>query len=639
MRLSDFSDERRIAIQCHDNPDADALASGFGLFCFFESRGLEEVRFFYGGAAITKPNLIRMIDRLGIPAQNDRDIKKWDGLLISVDCQHGAGNVTRVDASRVAVIDHHIQEGELPFDHELRPWLGSCSTLVWHMLVQESFPIDTRLGTALHYGLFSDTNGFSEVMHPLDRDMWDSLETDKDLLKRLKRSNLSFADIGVASAALSGLYRDAGLGFVVISAPPCDPNLLGFIIDMAMQVDGVDAAVAYTPSMDGIKYSVRTAVRDFHASELASWLARGIGSGGGHREKAGGRIALGRFAECFGDMGIFDYITNSVRDYVTGFKVVDCAVLDGDTRAELCAGDMKTFRKLPVRVGFVPCHMLFEGNADLRIRMLEGDMDITADEETILMIGVKGEVYPIELEKFIAAYTVTGEKFTPDLMYNPTVLNKNTGERISIISRAHICVGHEGGRVEAARLGGRVKVFTRWDPENYLRGDPGDWLVSRSADDYYVIAGDVFDKIYILDCTDEDLSKRADAVRAVKKNIPVSVRFAHKPGVVRTLEGDVSFEEKDALISGTQEEPWPVQREKFFETYSPCDGTEYGDDGFYMKKELPGLALRMDCPFCVSLSGQRGVLFGKRGDWLMQYSPGEHGIIDREIFESAFVVR
>jgi phosphoglycolate phosphatase len=188
--------------------------------------------------------------------------------------------------------------------------------------------------------------------------------------------------------------------------------------------------------------------------------------------------------------------------------VIDCSGISARAEAILDPASMKTYRKLPVRLGFVPCHALFQGSADIQIRMLEGDMDTVVDEETVLMIGVKGEVYPIELEKFIETYTLTGERFDPDLSYNPTVLNKNTGTRISLLEFANVCVGIDESTVSAARLESRVKVFTRWDAENYLRGDPGDWLVSRSPDDLYVIGDDVFDKLYIRDCTGENLSEK-----------------------------------------------------------------------------------------------------------------------------------
>ncbi|MDR1966044.1 MAG: DHH family phosphoesterase, partial [Synergistaceae bacterium] len=571
MRLGDLLNEGRIAIQCHDNPDADALASGFGLYRFFEAAGvgLKDLKFFYGGAAVTKPNLTRMIDELRIPAEHEPNMKEWDGLLVNVDCQHGAGNVARVPAPRVAVIDHHIQERELPALCELRPWLGSCSTLVWHLLVQEAYPIDVSLATALHYGLFSDTNGFSELRHPLDRDMWDALEVDHRVLGRLKRSNLTFSDLSTASAALSGLYSDTEFGFVVIPVPPCDPNLLGFISDMSMQVDGVDIAVAYSAGIDGVKFSTRAAVREVKASDLAAWLARDAGSGGGHREKAGGYIAGEKFSERFGGLPFAAYFTEAIRDYIRNCTVIDCAGISEQAAAMLDPAAMKTYRKLPARLGFVPCHMLFEGKAGLQIRMLEGDMDIAADEETVLMIGVKGEVYPIELEKFIETYTLTGERFDPDLPYGPTVLNKNTGIRVSLMEYANTCVGTDESKVSAMRLESRVEVFTRWDAENYLRGSPGDWLAARSPDDLYIIGGDVFDALYIRDCTGENLSLMEDAVLAVKKIIPLSVAFASEPGILNTREGQVSYKEGDALLRGTAGESWPVARERFLETYSP----------------------------------------------------------------------
>ncbi|MDR3231791.1 MAG: DHH family phosphoesterase [Synergistaceae bacterium] len=575
MRLSELLKEERIAIQCHDNPDADALASGLGLFCFFENAGIRELKFFYGGSPVAKPNLFHMIEELCIPIENEPDMREWDGLLITVDCQYGAGNVMRVEAPKIAVIDHHVQECELPALCDLRPWLGSCSTLIWHLLTGEGFPIDVRLGTALHYGLFSDTNGFSEIRHPLDRDMWDSVPVDERILKKLKRSNLSLSDLRVASAALSNLYLDTAYSFVIISIPPCDPNLLGFVTDMSIQVDGVDIAIASSESLEGIKFSVRTTTRETKASELAAWLSRDTGSGGGHRERAGGYIARTKYLERFGGLPASTYFVEALREYLGSCKIIDCSGLDEKdvknrrSAAKISMTSMRTFRKLPVKLGFVPCHMLFEGQADLQVRMLEGDMDISVDENTILMIGIKGEVYPIELETFTRRYTTTDERFAPDLPYNPTVLNKNAGTRISLLEFAHTCVGSDESRVSAMRLENRVKIFTRWDAENYFRGDPGDWLVARSPDDLYIIAADVFDKLYIRDCTGEDISARKDAVPVVRKNIPAS-------------------------------------------------------------------ALQIGDPFIVEPGDGRGILRGERGDWLVQHGPGEYEIVGREIFRTTF---
>ena len=42
MRLSELLDYNDIVIQCHDNPDADALASGYALFWYFKKMNKKE---------------------------------------------------------------------------------------------------------------------------------------------------------------------------------------------------------------------------------------------------------------------------------------------------------------------------------------------------------------------------------------------------------------------------------------------------------------------------------------------------------------------------------------------------------------------------------------------------------------------
>ena len=48
MKLKDLQNFENIVIQCHDTPDADALASGFGLYTYFKAEG-KDVRFIYRG--------------------------------------------------------------------------------------------------------------------------------------------------------------------------------------------------------------------------------------------------------------------------------------------------------------------------------------------------------------------------------------------------------------------------------------------------------------------------------------------------------------------------------------------------------------------------------------------------------------
>jgi phosphoglycolate phosphatase len=570
-----------------------------------------------------------MIQDLKIPVEHASNLTEWDGLLITVDCQYGAENVSRVAAPCVAVIDHHVQENGLPSLCDLRPCLGSCSTLVWRLLEEASFLIDARLGTALHYGLYSDTGGFAELRHPLDRDMLELLTVDQRILKKLKGANLSLSDLTVASAALKDFHLDAEKRFVIVSVPPCDPYLLGFIGDLSMQVDAVDLAVVYSEMSDGIKFSVRSALREAKASDLAAWLAGDIGSGGGLGEKAGGCISTAKYRERFDGKPLALYFSESLRESLASCVIVDCSSASASAENEPFMKLMKPYRKRHARVGFVPCHRLFNGRTALRVRMLDGDMDITVDGETVLMIGLSGEVHPMEFEKFIETYNLTGERFSGVLPYPPAALDKSTGLRVSLPEFADTCVNYEEEMILAARLESRVKVFTYQNGENYVQGVPGDWIVARhSPDDLSIIAADVFPRLYARDYTNENLSAWKGSIRAVKKSVLVAVTFAAEPGILYTSKGPAPYRKGDALLTGTLGDAWPMSLEQFREAYEPAPGTPPGAAGKYSKSNLSVRALRINEPFSTAISAySKKVLWGEQGDWLLQYEPDEYGVV------------
>ena len=83
FKLADLCKYKNIVIQCHDNPDADALASGFALRWYLGLKGIE-ARFVYGGAnAITKSNLVLMDENLGIHCEHVESLEAPE-LLITV---------------------------------------------------------------------------------------------------------------------------------------------------------------------------------------------------------------------------------------------------------------------------------------------------------------------------------------------------------------------------------------------------------------------------------------------------------------------------------------------------------------------------------------------------------------------------
>lgn len=502
MKLRDLEKYNPITIQCHDNPDADALASGYGLYCYFKSKGHDVQLVYSGRNKIQKSNLRLMVEKLHLPVKYIKPkegLQEREGLLITVDCQYGAGNVTGLPAEKVAIIDHHqveIEDVELSL---INPNLGSCATLVWQLLNEEGYEVDDEhgLGTALYYGLYTDTNQFSELSNPRDLDMREALPYDKNLINLFRNSNLSLKELEIAGIALIRSSYNDDYEFAVIGAKPCDPNILGLISDFLLQVDIVKTCVVFNATDDGFKFSVRSCIREVNASELAAYLAEGIGSGGGHYEKAGGFISKKLYEEHYPTMHADGYFNNRMTQYFDSFEIIDASKYDINVSAMQC------YKKKKVPVGYVKADEVLPMGTPITIRTLEGDVEMTVEEDLYIIIGIKGEVYPNRKSKFDASYLKLNKPYSAaecsvNTEYQPTIKNRKDGKNLVLTDYAKVCIPSGEKRVYARVLEKGVKVFTGWDKSKYMLGRPGDYLAARQEDlhDIYVIEKDIFSKTY-----------------------------------------------------------------------------------------------------------------------------------------------
>lgn len=303
MRLKDLLQYNQIIVQCHDNPDADAIASGFGVYFYLKEMG-KNVRLIYcGNNVIRKSNLITMIRELDIPIEHIRNGEKEEPveLLVTVDCQWGEGNVSPYPAKKIAVIDHHRVERKLPELSRVESSLGACSTLVWMMLCEEGIDINTDedLATALYYGLYKDTGNFDTIYQEKDLQLKEEAAFDYGLITRLKNANISIEELETAGAALLRCDYNEQYRFAVVKAGQCDPNVLGLISDMVLEVDAIDVCVVFNIQQNGVKLSIRSCDENVRANELATKLCMGIGSGGGHDIKAGGFLQMGLLTKAY----------------------------------------------------------------------------------------------------------------------------------------------------------------------------------------------------------------------------------------------------------------------------------------------------------------------------------------------------
>ena len=493
MKLSELINYSEVVIQCHDNPDADALASGWGVYMYCQKNDIP-VRFIYGGKfPLQKSNLVLMKDVFDIPIEYVNDIEEEIPFLVTVDCQYGEGNVTKFPAKEVAVIDHHRVSGDLPKMCEIRSNIGSCATVVWDMLSHEGINVNdnTNLATALYYGLMTDTNGFAELNHPLDRDLRDRLIYKKSDISLFRNSNLSLNELKIAGDALRNAEYDSTYRYGMVESQPCDPNILGVIGDMFLEVQGVNSCLVYTILKFGVKLSIRSCDKEVQANELAGYVAEGIGSGGGQTEKAGGFLEKKLIEEAgyeYSSEGIKALLKKKMSDYFTGSEIIYVKDYKGDL------SDCPLYVKKELDFGYVdPTDMGLDGTL-ASIRTLEGDIDVMLDEDMYIMIGVNGEIYPQKEANFLKNYRYSDKKYVFTGEYEPSVKNAKTGDNISIVPFAKSCISTAKGKVFAKQLDHRVKLFTSWDEEKYYLGKPGDFLVSRQDNpgDVYIVAEHIF---------------------------------------------------------------------------------------------------------------------------------------------------
>ncbi|MBO4898756.1 MAG: DHH family phosphoesterase [Lachnospiraceae bacterium] len=497
LTLSELLKYDDIVIQCHDNPDADALASGFALQWFFRKKG-KDARFIYRGSKkIRKSNLVIMVNELGIPVNYEPDYAHKPELLITVDSQYGQRNITTTPAETVAVIDHHQVSDKLPHLSEVRSNMGSCSTIIWDMIRDEKEDIsqDMNLQTALYYGLYSDTNRLAELSNPLDRDMIEALSIRESVVKLMNNSNISLAELEITGHAIIGYEYIESDKCMILQAEPCDPNILGVISDFSLETENVDVCVAYYVTPEEVKFSVRSCVREVHANELAGFIAENIGGGGGHMYKAGGVI----HPEKLPGLGSEDpeaYVSRFVRErlhaYYDRYEIIYASTEEADITG------MRRYGKIPVEMGTVKLTDMYPVGSLVDIRTMEGDIQVKIEEDTYLMIGIEGEVYPIDRKKMERTYKFLDHPYSHEFEYEPSIKLTQGGERKAVIPYAKAVISTGQSFIYARPVDKYIKVFTKWDEENYYAGEPGDYLAVREEDlsDIYRIQKDLFPRLY-----------------------------------------------------------------------------------------------------------------------------------------------
>ena len=132
-----------------------------------------------------------------------------------------------------------------------------------------------------------------------------------------------------------------------------------------------------------------------------------------------------------------------------------------------------------------------------------------------------------------------------------------------------------------------------------------------------------------------NLSTDAAACAFVKDEV-VAVSFAHVAGEIMSSVGANQYQVGDALIVGSNGDCWSVSRDRFDARYLPEPPTVNGAEGSYRAKPMQVFAKQIAEAFSIARSMGCDVLHGSAGDWLLQYAPGDFGIVDKLRFQSVY---
>lgn len=302
-KLQQFIDaNQQLAIVTHRRPDGDAIGALLALGALLESSGKEVSLYCFDEL----PNYLTFLSGTEkIKSQID-DFWRQAKAIIIVDC----GDLSMVGipdesftGKCLAVIDHHVSNPLYGEVNVVESTAASSSEIIFNYFKFSRLAIDKAAATALLTGIYTDTDGFSNLGTTPE-----SLAIASELLKlgaNFKEvtantlQNKSVASLKLWGKALERLRldRDKGIAITVLRQTDVDecqarPDDAEGIASLLNHLADVKMSMVLRELPDGtVKGSLRTTNELIDVSKVAKLLG-----GGGHM-KAAGFTVKGRVME------------------------------------------------------------------------------------------------------------------------------------------------------------------------------------------------------------------------------------------------------------------------------------------------------------------------------------------------------
>jgi nanoRNase/pAp phosphatase (c-di-AMP/oligoRNAs hydrolase) len=218
-----------------------------------------------------------------------------DAALVLVDCQKGNQNhvFCQEALEPVAVIDHHparVNGSRIPF-RDIRPRVAASASIAASYLREQKLEPSRDLATALLFAIRTETRGCETYYSRLDRSilLWLTERANPSELAEIESAPLTREYYGDLILALQSTFTYGDTALCLLPRAT-GPEIVGEVADLLIRGDGIWRVLCGAMVHGDLILSIRTERKDDDAAALAQATLAGLGQGGGHMHRAGGRI-------------------------------------------------------------------------------------------------------------------------------------------------------------------------------------------------------------------------------------------------------------------------------------------------------------------------------------------------------------
>jgi nanoRNase/pAp phosphatase (c-di-AMP/oligoRNAs hydrolase) len=291
-----LSNKNNILVISHDNPDPDTMASAFALRNLLMQKLKTTVTMGFTGI-IGRAENRAMIRHLGIPLKqlSELDISAFDATIL-VDSQPRSGRPGLPDVFKPdVVIDHHplTPASRSAKFQDIRSRIGATSTIITQYYIAKNLDMDSRVATALLYGIKSDTRdlGRGTSKHDLDAYLYLYPRADLKLLSRIEHAEVPPEYFKIYAHAIENAMTYDGVVTSFIG-DISNPDIVAEIADTMIRLEGAQCALVGGYFEDQIFISFRTKESEINAGKLVQQVIGKLGPSGGHGSMSAGRIKM-----------------------------------------------------------------------------------------------------------------------------------------------------------------------------------------------------------------------------------------------------------------------------------------------------------------------------------------------------------